>query len=703
VDRHTTVVLTEAELVECREAIIDAGAFCFDVETRGFVDRHPDVLDMIEEEWQAKALTLKSTSDSVRERSRQHIVDRWQDGLGLDTLRNEVFWIGLAVEGRSWAIPMGHPNGEVLVPEERGDGTTVPPEGYRAILKSGKESKAKAKYLIPAEFTPAPEQLTQEQVFGALEEIFFDPTLVKVAHNVKFDTKSIAKYYGGQIPEGPWVDTMILQHILNENLQSYQLMKLCEHNFQGYNPYHRFGKIGDRIQTEPFSKASHYVHLDVRWTWLLYKRLWRYIENDGMTEARDRDLSNLPVLAQMELNGIHVAERQMGKLGKELEEEKNTLLLEMMGHAFPGFNPDANKDKQWLLFNKKRKPKDWPEDEEFVPGLGLPVKKYTAGGQPSVDRTVLEQLEGKHPMVDLLLRWQNVSKIKGTYVDGLRPQLNHGRLHPQFHLHRTDTGRLSSSNPNLQNIPRDGNVRGLFVAGPGEKLIVADYDQIELRVMAMFSGDKNLTDIFVNGTKDIHTATACLVLGREYGTVDDGVLTGEERTLYGKMPNFLMGYGGTAKLLAGKLDIPIDQAEEIVKGYKQAYAGMFQWRQKMIDKAHSKGYVVTAGGRRRRLSDLTSTNQYDVFRAERQAVNAIVQGTASEICKDAMVRVHNILDYPACKMLVQLHDELVVSVPEEEASDWLPKLEAGMGDGMVIDGIPLRVSGNAAHSWYDAK
>jgi DNA polymerase-1 len=687
-------VLTEDALHECRDAILEHGTFCFDVETRGFVDRHPDILERIDEEWAEKEAALVSTNANVRLRSKQAIVDRWQDGLGLDTLRNEVFWIGIATPGRSWAIPMGHPNGEVLVPEERGDGSTVPPPRHRNFTKGGKESMAKAKFLVPATFTPAPAQLTQEQVFGTLEEVFMSSDITKVGHNIKFDCKSIAKYYGGDLPQGMWVDTMLLQHILNENLMSYRLGQLASTNFQKYDPYHLHGKMGDRIQTEPFSRACHYVHLDARWTWLLYKRMWRYISTQkGLSEALLRDLHNLPVLARMELNGILVAERPMKKLAAELDTELNTLLLEMLAHAPLDFNPDANRDKADLLFSKKSEG-----------GLGLPIKKWTKGGAPSVDRTVLEQLSGKHPMVDLLLQWQNSKKIKTTYVDGMRVQLNHGRLHPQFHLHRTDTGRLSSSNPNLQNIPRDGKVRSLFIADPGDSLIVADYDQIELRVMAMFSRDRNLLDIFVNDTKDIHTATACLVLGRDYGTVEDGTLTTEERTQYGKMPNFLMGYGGTAKLLAGKLDIPLNQAQDIVAGYKDAYADMFAWRADMINNAHSFGYVTTAGGRKRRLgAALSSTDQFEVFRAERQAVNAIVQGTAAEICKDAMVKVHNMLPFPECKLLVQVHDELVVSVPEGESAEWLPRIEEAMGDGTLIKGVPLKVSGNTAYSWYDAK
>ena len=684
----TEAVLTVEALDEVVTAIKDEGIFCFDVETRGVIDRHPDVLDLVEVEWLEKEKSLKTLNPSVRERSKQAIYDRWANSQALDTLRNEVFWIGIAVSGRSWVIPMGHPNGEVLIPEERGDGNTVPPEGHRKLLASGKESKAKSKYHVPATFSPAPDQLTDVQVFGALEEVFMDPYIPKVGHNIKFDVKSIAKYYGGALPKGLYIDTMVLQHVLDENLMKYSLINLCEVNY-GMNPYDRYGKIGDRIQTQSFSQACEYVHLDARWTWMLYKRLWRQLEKDSkLLSVAYSDLHTLPVLAQMELNGILVAERKLNKLGKELQIELNTVRMDMTQYAPLGFNPDANKDKQLLLFGKKR-----------AGGLGLPIKKRTGGGDPSVDKSVLEKLKGKHPMVDLLLKWQELKKMKSTYVDGMKPQLNHGRLHPQFHLHRTDTGRLSSSNPNLQNIPSDNKVRGLFIAAPGDRIVVADYGQIELRVMAMFSKDPNLSNIFIDGTQDLHTATACLVLGREYGDVD-----GDERKLYGKMPNFLMGYGGTASLLSDKIGIPIDQAQEVVDGYKAAYSRLFEWKAEVVTRAHHRGYVETYGGRRRRLEkDLASLNQGDKWRAERQAVNAIVQGTASEICKAAMVRVHTALDYPACKMLVQVHDELVVSVPADESNDWLKVIETEMGNGQIMMDIPLLVEGNTALSWYDAK
>jgi len=680
-------VLTVDALREVVDAIKAEGIFCFDVETRGFVDRHPDVQVLIEQEWEEKRSELKVTNPAVLDRSKQAIVSRWEDSLGLDTLRNDVFWLGIAVSGRSWAIPIGHPNGEVLVPEDRGDGSTVPPPGYRAILSSGKESMAKARYLVPAVFTDPPAQLSKEEVFSTLEEVFMDPSIAKVGHNVKFDAKSVAKYYGGVLPAGKLIDTMVLQHVMNENLMKYSLEVLCVENFR-YNPYERHGKMGARVQTEPFSLACEYVHLDVRWTWLVFRHLWgKLVLDSKLLGAAELDLATVPVLARMELNGIAVAERKLGKLGAELEREMNIVLMDMLQYAPPGFNPDSNREKQHLLFAKKSQG-----------GLGLKVVKKTGSGDPSVDKSVLEKLRGKHPMVDLILKWQELKKTKSTYVDGMRPLLNRGRLHPQFHLHRTDTGRLSSSGPNLQNIPASVNVRGLFIAQPGERLVVADYDQIELRVMAMFSKDKNLTSIFKDGTQDIHMATACLVLGRDYGDASD-----EERKLYGKMPNFLMGYGGTAKLLADKAGIPVGLAEEVVSGYKTAYSGLFTWKQQVVESASMRGYVETLGGRRRRLPDINSNDQVTRWRAERQAVNAIVQGTASEICKEAMVKVHDTLPYPGCKMLVQVHDELVVSVPVDESSSWLSVIKDCMGDGTTLMDIPIKVSGNAALSWYDAK
>lgn len=680
-------VLTLEELSTIVDIVKAEGQFSFDVETRGNIERHPDVMALVEQEWEAKEASLKVSHPSTIQRSRQAIEDKWRGNVALDPLRNDVFWIGIATRGHSWAIPMGHPNGEVLVPEQRGDGSTVPPPGYRSVLASGKESMARAKYFIPATFTPAPEQLTQEQVFTALEPLFMDEDIVKVNQNIKFDCKSIAKYYGGQLPKGRYIDTQVLMHLVNENLMNYRLVTILDKTF-AFDPYHRDGKIGKTITTEPFSKACRYVHYDARWAWLAYRRLYRKLQHSTMMDALYLELDMLPVLAQMEMNGIRVNKREMTKLGKELDLNINLNLADIAQYAPIGFNPDSNAHKVQFLFNTKREG-----------GLGLKPKKVTAKGNPSVDDDSLKSLQGKHPVIDLLMNHAELKKMKSTYVDGLMTLLHKDRLHPQFHLHRTATGRLSASDPNLQNIPRDGRVRSLFVAEDYNSLIVADYSQIEMRIMAMYSQDEKLLHIF-NENIDVHAGTASVILGK-----DPEEITSEERNIYGKVPNFLMGYGGGPKRLVDATggQLSLDEARTVVDNYNSGYAGLTDWKNKALRKARSQGYVETMKGRRRRVPDLSSDDFVAKSRAERQAINAIVQGTASEICKEAMIKVYEMLPYPECKMLVQVHDEIVISVPSEQVVHWERQLETSMGNGRVIRGVALEVEAHHARSWAEAK
>lgn len=679
------VVSSIEELHEIVQHIQSVGAFAFDVETRGNVERHSDVLAWIEQEWKQHESTLKTTSEDVLARSKEAIITRWQNTLALDPMRNEVFWIGLATEGKSWAVPMGHPNGEILVPEERGDGTTTPPPGYRKVLANGKESMAKARYYIPAEYSAAPEQLSRTDVFKVLEPIFFSD-VVKVGHNVKFDARSIRKYYNDRLPDGPFIDTMIIQHILNENLSEYSLDKLIAHNFGGFNPYHMDGKIGAIITQVPFSKAVRYVHLDVKWTWHLYKVLWQKIQNkEQLLSCLRQDMEVIRVLMDMEDNGIPVDHRSMTRLGKELDTHLNELLLGMMDYAPPGFNPDSPKHKQQLLFSKKSEG-----------GLGLKPTKYTDKGSASVDEEALRNLESKHPVVPLLIDWAETKKIKSTYVDGLLTKLHKGSLHPSFHLHRTATGRLSSSNPNLQNIPRDSSVRGLFVANPGHVLLVADYDQIELRVMCMFSGDKKMSEFFLNN-EDIHAGAAALILGKDVSEV-----TPEERQL-GKGVNFLTAYGGGPQKLARTTGVDVEHARSVIDQYYKQFSGITKWKKSVIEAGIKNGYVETISGRRRRLPDLRSDDSMLKSRAERQAVNAVVQGSAADICKKAMIDVNNVLTGTGSKILVQVHDELVAMVPEQIVDELQQKFVLAMGDGNIINGIPLKVSCHSAYNWSEAK
>jgi DNA polymerase-1 len=390
----------------------------------------------------------------------------------------------------------------------------------------------------------------------------------------------------------------------------------------------------------------------------------------------------------MEQTGIAVDTVAMQATGKELDQNLNYLLRDFADYAPPGFNPDSLEHKRRLLFGPKNKG-----------GLGLTSSTETTTGKASVNDATLQSLKHKHPAVQMMLDWAETKKLKSTYVDGMIPLLHHGRLHPSFHLHRTVTARISSSGPNLQNIPRDGRMRSMFAAPSGQSLVVADYDQIELRVMAMFSQDKELIRIF-NTNEDIHRGTAALILAKASEDVDD-----EERTIYGKVPNFLMGYGGGPKRLIEATNgvISLKEAKDIIDAYHRAYSGLTEWKHEVLHKATHYGYVETMGKRRRRLLDIKSNDFSLRSRAERQAINFIVQGTAAEMCKKAMVRVHSKLPHETCRLLVQVHDELMISVPEDEVLFYSTLLQNEMGDGTVINNVPINVTAHSGRSWYEAK
>jgi len=678
-----SVVTTLDEIREAVSIIQAHGSFVFDVETRGNLERHPDLIEFIDSEWKTHLSKLKNPSPEIARKARETIEARYRGNLALDPKRNEVFWISLATAGHSWAIPMGHRVGITLIPEEVGDGTTIPPEGYRKLLKSGEESMAKYKYVIPAVYADPPEQLNRTDVLEALRPIFFSD-LIKIGHNVKFDARSIGKYYG-ELPYGPFYDTILMQHIIDENLMSYSMEQVVKYNYKT-NSHGREGKLGAIIEQVPFDKAVRYVHLDARWTWMLYTHLWRGIGfRKDLHSAFLLDSEVLRVLMEMEDNGILVDSRALKSLGKELDSKLREIILAISEHAFVGFNPDSNPHKQALLFNKKREG-----------GLALKPVKKTAKGSPSVDEESLQKLKHEHPVIPLLLQYSEMQKLKSTYVDGLIPKLNHHKLHPSFHLHRTATGRLSSSNPNLQNIPRSSSIRSLFVAPEGHQLLVADYDQIELRVMAMFSQDKQMLKIFSNNI-DIHTGAAALLFKKPAEEV-----TNEERQI-GKGVNFLTAYGGGPHKLANTTGISVDDARAMIDQYYKQFSGLTEWKRRVVETGRNKGYVSTIAGRRRRLADLSSSDEYTRSRAERQAVNAVVQGSAADICKQAMVDIAELLKGTGATLLVQVHDELVVSVPEDILEELKPRFMDAMGHNRVMDGVPLLVSCDSAYSWADAK
>jgi|SaaInlV_100m_DNA_2_1039680.scaffolds.fasta_scaffold00140_22 DNA polymerase I-like protein with 3'-5' exonuclease and polymerase domains len=674
---------TVKEIEELVRVVQSVGSFAFDVETLGVLTNHADLLELLDQQVEEHIATLKTIVSGTNDRVRENKAAAITKDLALDPMRNEVIWMGIATHGHSWAIPMGHPNGEIIEEEEVGDGSTTPPTGLRNILKSGRESMAKAKYVKHAVFGPPPTQLSKHKVFEALRPIFFDSSITKVGHNVKFDARSIYKYYG-EMPVGPFRDTMIAQHILDDNHKGYSLVNLIRTHFDGYNPYDREGKIGAIIAFSPFSVSCRYVHLDARWTWLLYNKLMSQLPE--FVSVLEQDSEVLEVLMNMEHEGITVDRDGMVALGKELDSRLLELKVNMNALTYPGFNPDSVVDKRRFLYSKKSEG-----------GLELTPIKQTLKGQPSVDQETLRKMEKKNKAIPLFLEWSECKKTKSTYVEGMLPKINNGRVHPSFHLNRTATGRLSSSNPNLQNIPREASVRGLFCAQEDSTLLVADYDQVELRVMAMFSKDANMLDIFLN-EKDIHSGAAALVFNKPIEEV-----TSEERQI-GKATNFLTAYGGGAGKLADSAGITVAHARNVINQYYEQFSTLSKWKNSVVRQAQRDGFVTTISGRKRRLPDINSADNADRSRAERQSVNAVVQGSASDICKKAMIKSFKELNGSGAKLLVQVHDELVVNVPNHlDMEEVTGVLMEAMGHGVVIKGVPLVVSYSTARTWSEAK
>lgn len=669
-------------------------AFVIDLETRSTLSGHEYLQPFIGEQVAREMAKLKRQSDADVARVRAKVEEDYLSMLALDPLRNDVFWVGIAVDGASWVIPMGHPRGRLVEPEEIGDGTTVPPPGFRKILKNGEESMAKARYVKPAVYGPTPKQLSRSEVFAELEEVLFDPEILKIGHNLKFDMRSLAKYFGGRMPEGPWWDTMLSMHVLDENLLSYDLGNVIKHCFGGAAPYEREGKLGKLVKNVSFDAACRYVHRDVRWTLMLKRRHTKLINRDkSLWETFERDMYVLEVLARMEQIGVPIDVEQINALKKTLEAKIADLRLQIRRYTWQGFNPDSNPDKQKLLFG--------PKSEG---GLGLRSVKSTKSGAASVDKNVLEALVGKHPVVILLQQWQDVQKLYGTYVEGLRSRLYKGRIHANFKLHSTVTGRLACAEPNLQNIPRAGSdvddigqqIRRLFIAPPGYVLVVLDYGQVELRVLAMESQDPALIGIFKRG-EDVHSGTIAQI--RRIRVED---VSKEERQL-GKTLAFAITYGAGPDKVAATAKVKLRVAEQTIDGYYATFKRVSAWKNQALREGRKYGYVTTMSGRKRRLPDLNSSDWGPKGRAERQAINAIIQGSAADICKDAMIAVHEAFEGTPFQLVLQVHDELMAIVPEDRVEEALQIMRKAMGDGTIRDGVPIVASGDAATNWAEAK
>lgn len=425
----------------------------------------------------------------------------------------------------------------------------------------------------------------------------------------------------------------------------------------------------------------------VGYLYKLKEKMEARLGQDGLMELMtDIELPLITVLAHMEYQGIKVDRNKLAQLSQELEEKSKKLEERISELAGEEFNLNSPKQLGTILFEK----------------LGLPVIKKTKTGY-STSAEVLEQLKDHHPIIQLILDYRQVSKLKSTYIDALPPLINPktGRVHTSFNQMVTSTGRLSSANPNLQNIPirtEEGRkVREFFVPREGSVFLSADYSQVELRVLAHISGDPGLIRAFNRG-EDIHNQTASEVFNVEPDEVN------REHRRMAKVINFGIAYGMSPYGLARDLGVSREEAEDYIEKYFQRFQGVKEYMEKTIEQARSKGYVTTLMGRRRYIDQIRSRNFHLRSFAERAAINTPIQGSAADIMKKAMLDVFAALqtDYPAAKILLQVHDELVLEVPEEDLHKVAKTVKEKM-EGAVKLKVPLIVDLKWGYNWRDTK
>ncbi|MEO5914646.1 MAG: DNA polymerase I [Luteolibacter sp.] len=533
----------------------------------------------------------------------------------------------------------------------------------------------------------------------------------KIGHNLKFDL-SILLHHGIQVT-GPFFDTMLADTLvaperrhsmdyLSEILLGYTPVKLADISKPVAEPEAaasldlfahaektKASKDLD-ISAIPLAVLAEYAAEDADVTFQLAQTLRPLLETSGQAPIlRDIEGPLQPVLVAMEMEGIAIDPAALSVIGDELQIQIDELVKSIHRHADRSFNIASPKQLGEILFDQ----------------LGLADKaKKTKTGQYKTDEQTLATLEGKHPIITDILAWREATKLKSTYLDALPNHIvpETGRIHTTFHQLVAATGRLASTDPNLQNIPirseAGRKIRKAFVPREGFTLLSCDYSQIELRVMAALSKDATMIEAFQNGT-DIHTVTASKVF-----VIDPENVTSDMRRT-AKMVNFGIIYGISAFGLSQRLAIPRTEAANIIDAYFREYPTIREFMDRTVNEARESGYVATLSGRRRYFPDLTSGNQNLRGNAERAAINSPIQGTAADMIKLAMIRVDTLLrEKPyKTKMLLQVHDELVFDLALDEQEELIPKILDAMKTALPLpNGVPIDVEAGTGPNWLAA-
>ncbi|MDK9686475.1 DNA polymerase I [Halomonas sp. LC1] len=540
------------------------------------------------------------------------------------------------------------------------------------------------------DYLDAPTQLDRHTVLQALKPLLEDPTKTKIGQNLKYDISVLANVDIHVV--GPLADTMLASYVLNSTATRHDMdslaLKYLGEKTISFEEIAGKGAKQLTFNQIALEQAAPYACEDVDITLRLQDTLRPQVEREGrLAEVLDRlELPLINVLSRIERNGVALDAERLHEQSQQLEQRIRELESNAFELAGREFNLGSPKQLGQILFDEQK----------------IPVIKKTPKGAPSTAEAVLEELALDYPLPKVIMQHRGLAKLKSTYTDKLPRLLNKttGRVHTSYHQAVTATGRLSSSDPNLQNIPirtEEGRkIRQAFVARPGYRIVAADYSQIELRIMAHLSEDKGLLEAFAEG-RDIHTATAAEV----FGTSLDKVSADQRRSA--KAINFGLIYGMSAWGLSRQLHIDRNQAQTYIDRYFDRYPGVARYMDRIRTQAAEDGFVETVMGRRLYLPEIHSQNRNRRQGAERTAINAPMQGTAADIIKQAMIDVDAWLaegEFDAL-MVMQVHDELVFEVAEAQVDSFIEQVQTRMQAAASLN-VPLIVEAQSGANWDEA-
>jgi len=658
--------------------------------------------------------------------------------------QNQIVWLSLSTYGRNIIIPMGHPNGNNLLRK-----------GFRK-----KNPETKKMDWNPAVYDAPPKQMRPSEVFAILEPLFFSD-LIKGAHNAPFDVISIAKYLGGRIIPGPIFCTLTMQWIKDENIGQFsggprrpvkKDLKTLTSWYYGVKYDHN--EVGKCIELHPFKDVARYALLDSAYTWLLLRKFRRSIPEEALQAIWELEQAVTPVVCRMGLVGAPVDVQAIRELDVYLTDLLVGIETRVYQAAGKQFNIGSWQQKQDILYKPKTeggqglKPTRLNKSGKLKKQKGIPlsIRDY------STDKDALDDFVG-NPLVDVLLEYSEIDKLRSTYVraylgvegDSDKPCLIfNGRIHTDLVQYGTVTGRFSSRAPNLQNIPNPeselgSKVRGLFRAPEGYRLLVADYAQMELRILASMIGYGGLYDGFMAGI-DAHTQTAVLVYNKQEEFAKDPDYMKHPENMWmrsaAKTLNFAIVYGAGAAKVAATIGISVEEAQQLLDNHKVAFPEVYEFRDKIMALARSRRkspYIRTILGRKRRVWEvLRNVAEIEapklpwyepqkhqaavrsvISRGERQVFNSLVQGSLGDIIKLAMVRMDKVLSEDAVKnpgreiqMILSVHDELVLLCPEDRVAEGSAMLLEAMIGKEIQDliKVPLDIGKIAVvQRWSQAK